>query len=596
MLPLPTHCRFKYLFLLSLTLLTLAANGLAATHPAITAEISREGLPLAAMSMGLLGGLALFLFGMDLMAEGLKSLAGDKLKILLARLTKNRLAGVFTGAAVTAIIQSSSVTTVLTVGFVTAGILSLTQAVGIIFGANIGTTLTAQVIAFKVTEYALLMIALGFAAQLLGRRPKIRHSGSLLLGLGLIFLGMQIMGDSMQPLRSYEPFMELLTAMRNPLLGIVVAAIFTALVQSSSATTGIVIVMAGQGLISLEAGIALVLGANVGTCVTAVLASIGKTVEARQTSVVHILFNSAGVLLWVAFVPILADLVLSISPEFTELEGKDRLAAETPRQIANAHTIFNVVNTFLFLPFAGGFAYLAQILIREPARPETTLLAEARKQLESSLVEVPSVALEQTQQQLVAMGKFARNYLHFYHQAFLKREAGKADQLVEKDDIIDQWDELVVNFLEEISHRPLNQKQAHLHSKLVNISNEIEHIGDVVERNLRPLLQQVSRETITFSEETQGELTEFKEQIDRLFQKALKSMESNQPLTSEELSKNHERLTQLEITFRERHSRRLEKEGLQEEGLTRNLIYVDYMSYLRRINTHLETLILEWIR
>lgn len=424
--------KFKYLATILLFPNLYALWVLAASPSASSLSSESGGLPIWAMLMGLMGGLALFLFGMDLMAEGLKSLAGEKLKQLLSRLTKTRVSGVFTGALVTAIIQSSSIPTVLKVRFVTAGILTLTQAVGIIFGANIGTTFTAQIIAFKVTEYALLMIALGFAAQLLGKRPRLRHGGSLVLGLGLIFLGMQIMGDAMQPLRNYPPFIELLTAMQNPLLGILAAALFTALVQSSSATTGIIIVMAGQGLITLEAGIALVLGANVGTCVTAVLASIGKTVEAKQAGVVHVLFNLAGVVLWIAFIPFLATLVISISPEMPNLADIERLAAETPRQIANAHSIFNIVNTLVLLPFSGIFAQLARTLIRDKPSPEKNLLVEAKKQLDSSLVEVPSVALDQVRQQLVSMGNFAAEFLEFYHEAFLRKDGKKAGQCVEK--------------------------------------------------------------------------------------------------------------------------------------------------------------------
>ena len=233
------------------------------------------------MIIGLLGGLALFLFGMEQMSSAIKAVAGDQMKNLLAKLTTNRLAGAATGAGVTAVIQSSSVTTVLVVGFITAEVMTLSQAVGVIFGSNVGTTITAQIVAFKVTKYALLMIAIGFAALFISKDEKVQHYGEILMGLGLVFFGMSVMSGAMKPLRSYEPFLNLMKNMGgNPILGILISAIFTALVQSSSATTGIVIVMASENLISLPAGIALIFGSNVGTCVTALLASLGKPIEA----------------------------------------------------------------------------------------------------------------------------------------------------------------------------------------------------------------------------------------------------------------------------------------------------------------------------
>ena len=221
---------------------------------------------------------------MDQMADALKAVAGERMKTILARLTANRFMGAITGAFVTAVIQSSSVTTVLVVGFITAGLMSMAQSIGIIMGANIGTTITAQIIAFKVTEAALLMIAVGFTLLFTSKQEQIRHYGSILMGLGLVFFGMSVMSDAMAPLRTYPPFLELMTRMDNPLIGILTAALFTALVQSSSATTGIIIVMASQGFISLQAGIALAMGANIGTCVTAMLASIGKPREAVRAA------------------------------------------------------------------------------------------------------------------------------------------------------------------------------------------------------------------------------------------------------------------------------------------------------------------------
>lgn len=227
--------------------------------------------------MHLFGGIALFLFGMEQMAGGLKSAAGNKMKDILARFTTHRVKAALTGCVTTAIIQSSSVTTVLVVGFVSAGLMTLTQSVGVIMGANVGTTFTAQIVAFKVGKAALLLVALGFAMLFVGKRDAVKQSGNIVMGLGLVFLGMDIMSDAMEPLRSYQPFIDVMARMENPVLGILVGAVFTAMVQSSSATTGIVIALASQGLLEFPAGIALIFGANIGTCFTAWLAALGKS-------------------------------------------------------------------------------------------------------------------------------------------------------------------------------------------------------------------------------------------------------------------------------------------------------------------------------
>lgn len=321
---------------------------------------SEEGIDWAVMGMGLFGGLALFLFGMEQMSDALKAVAGERMKDILAKLTTNRFMGAVTGAFVTAIIQSSSVTTVLVVGFITAGLMSLAQSIGVIMGANIGTTITAQIVAFKVTKAALLMIGIGFTMLFASKNERTKQYGGMLMGLGMIFFGMSVMSDAMSPLRSYQPFLDLMKTMENPFVGILVAAAFTGLVQSSSATTGIVIVMASQGFITLPTGIALAFGANIGTCVTALLASIGKPREAVRAALVHVLFNVAGVLVWLGFIDQLAAFVQSISPADPSLSGAERLAAEAPRQIANAHTIFNVANTLIFIWFTGQHARLVE--------------------------------------------------------------------------------------------------------------------------------------------------------------------------------------------------------------------------------------------
>ncbi len=286
-------------------------------------------LDLVGLTIGLCGGLALFLYGMHELSDGLQAAAGERMKALLGKVTSNRFVAALTGAIVTAVIQSSSVTTVLVVGFVSAGLMSLTQSVGVIMGANVGTTITAQLVAFQVTQLAWLMVAVGFALASLSRRDQFRHSGTMLLGLGLLFLGLDQMSSATSPLQTYPLFLQLLRTLNHPVSGILIGAVFTALVQSSSATTGVVVMLASQGFLSLEAGIALAIGANIGTCVTAVVAAIGKPVDAVRVAVVHVLFNVLGALLWVGFIDQLADLARQISPAAVELQGIQRAAAET---------------------------------------------------------------------------------------------------------------------------------------------------------------------------------------------------------------------------------------------------------------------------
>ena len=291
--------------------------------------------------MGLLGGLSLFLYGMAKMSEGMKKTAGDRMRSILAALTSNRVIGMTVGAFVTMIIQSSSATTVMLVSFVQAELMTYASAISIILGANIGTTITAQLVAFKLTDYALLMITIGFVMTMFSENDTIKHIGEAILGFGILFFGMKLMSDSMKPLRSFQPFIDIMRDLENPLTGILIGAIFTALIQSSSAFTGIVIVLAQQGLLTLEGGIPLIFGSNIGTCITAGLASIGTIRDAKRVAIAHVFFNIGGVLLFILFIPQLAEIVRWISP-VSELTGTQKLAMESPRQIANAHTIFNI--------------------------------------------------------------------------------------------------------------------------------------------------------------------------------------------------------------------------------------------------------------
>ena len=278
---------------------------------------------------GLFGGMGMFLYGMEMMSDGMKVTAGNSMRTILEKLTSNKYLAVFVGAFVTMVIQSSSATTVMLVSFVNSGLLAFSQALGVILGSNIGSTVTAQIVAFKVTDYALLLIAAGSLMSLFSKKDTVKNLGYVILGFGLLFYGMKVMSDTMKPLRSDPAFNSILTSFENPFLGILAGAIFTALVQSSSATTGIVITLASGGSITLEAGIPLIFGANIGTCITALLAGLNASRDAKRVAVAHVTFNFIGVLLFCFWIPTFADLISQTSQNI-------------PRQIANAHTIFNL--------------------------------------------------------------------------------------------------------------------------------------------------------------------------------------------------------------------------------------------------------------
>ncbi len=407
---------------------------------------------------GLIGGLALFLFGMDQLTNSMKMAAGSGMKNLLARMTSNRIKAAVSGAVVTAVVNSSSVTTVLVVGFVSAGLISLPQSIGVILGANVGSTITAQIVAFNVTHYSLLMIATGFFLPVFVRWEKARHYGLMILGLGLLFLGMSQMSGAARPLRSYPPFINLMAQMETPLLGIAVGALFTAVIQSSGATTGIIIVLASQGFVTLEAGIALAFGANIGTCVTALLASIGKPREAVQAAVVHISFNVIGVIIWLAWIDQLADFVRWISPSAPQLEGMARLRAECPRQIANAHTAFNIFNTLLFLGFTKPLARFVEHVIPPRRKKETS--RSQPKYLNETLLESPDIALYYVRLEMERLGRLVLPMMERIPTATLHGSQRELETIADMDDDIDDLHNTIITFLGKShgSHSRINSR------------------------------------------------------------------------------------------------------------------------------------------
>jgi phosphate:Na+ symporter len=533
------------------------------------------------LGMGLFGGLALFLFGMEQMSEGLKAAAGETLKDVLARLTKNRFAGALTGAFVTAVLNSSSVTTVLVVGFISAGFMTLSQSVGVIMGANIGSTFTAQIVAFNVTQYALIMVAGGFLMLFMGKAENTRHYGAMIMGLGLVFYGMGVMGDGMLPLRSYQPFLDLMVRMENPLLGILVGAVFTGLVQSSAATTGIAIVMASAGLISLPAGIALAFGANIGTCVTAVLASLGKPVEAVRAAMVHITFNVAGVLLWVMFIPQLADFVAAISPSAPGLSGKAQMAAEVPRQIANAHTVFNVANTLFFIGFTSIFARLAEKLV--PERITDASIIVKPEFLDEAALVAPSIALQQVRMELGRVGAIALGMLQDVAPAIMDRDLKRLEKIALRDDEIDILEVEILNYLAKLRRGSLTEQEGLEFQGLMIATDNLEGLADIIETDIISLARKLTNIKSRSGDETRRMLQELYISMTKSVELAVQAVRDNDQQAAASVLMMKDTLREQSDQLLERKALRLVADDPDYLALVR--LEMSFIDQIRRIYT-----------
>lgn len=533
------------------------------------------------LGMGLFGGLAMFLFGMEQMSDGLKAAAGDTLKDVLSRLTKNRFMGAMTGAFVTAVLNSSSVTTVLVVGFISAGFMTLTQSVGVIMGANIGSTFTAQIVAFNVTQYALILVGTGFLMLFTGKAEKTRHYGSMVMGLGLVFYGMGVMGDAMLPLRSYQPFLDLMVRMENPLLGILVGAVFTGLVQSSAATTGIAIVMASAGLITLPAGIALAFGSNIGTCVTAMLASLGKPVEAVRAAVVHVLFNIAGVLLWFMFIPQLADFIVSISPSSPELSGKARMAADVPRQIANAHTVFNVANTLLFISFTTYFARLAEKLVVE--KPVKKKIIIEPRYLQEDVIEVPSMALEQVRLELGHMGEIINDMFATLRSGINEKDKQKCDSVLKMDDKVDILHDAILEYLRDIRQQPLTDRQSDDFQALMSTTVNLENLADIINDELVAIGKNYIELGLEPSETTGLLVQDLADKVIYAVEQVIKAVREEDETAAEEVITLKGEVRRIADEFLVRQSERI---GVEDSGhLNLVRLEMEFLDKLRGIYT-----------
>ena len=553
-----------------------AGQGFAATA-------AEEGIEWWSMGMQLFGGLAIFLFGMEQMAEALKKVAGNRMKTILGTLTTNRLMGMITGTIVTAVIQSSSVTTVMLVGFVTAGLMSLSQAIGVILGADIGTTITAQIVAFKVTKYALMLVGIGFVMIFLGKKDTTKHYGVLVMGLGMIFFGMGIMSTGMKPLRSYEPFINLMQQVSNPVIGILIATAFTGLVQSSSATMGVVIAMAMQGLITLEAGIALALGANIGTCATAGLAAIGKPREAVRVAVAHVTFKVVGVLMIVWFIPPFADLVRAISPVEESLTGFDKLAAETPRQVANAHTIFNIAIAFLFMPFAPVFARFCEWVV--PDRPMLEPLVMKPKYLDKELLSTPPLALDRARREVGRLGDLVDEMLDSALPAVVSGSEEDLQALAEQDSDIDILHGHVVEYLGQISVGELTTEESGEVMELLQVTNHLEQIGDIIETNLVTTGRRRLEEGVVVSEATREVIQRYFDEVSQAFTASVKSVRDQDNKVARTVKRmKKEMATLAEQTARYELGRLVADEPNRLQTFSREMEIIESLSRIYRMS------------
>ncbi len=515
------------------------------------------------------GGIALLLYGIRLAGEGLQKAAGGRLRAILTSLTKNRYIGIGVGAAITAILQSSSAATVMLVGFVSSGLMTLNQTIGVILGADIGTTVTVQLLAFRVYDVAILFIAIGIGLMSFAKRAVTREIGQGILGFAFIFFSIKIMSDSMIPLRESEYLKTLLLSIgESPLLGILLAALMTALVQSSAAVIGMALALSLQNLMTLDVAIPIILGANIGTCAAAILTSIGANLEARQVAAAHTLFKVIGVSL---FYPLIGPFKEVI--EYT--------AADIPRQIANAHTLFNVAIAVVFLPFANPFANLVRKIIPEREGEEKF----GPKYLDPHVLNTPSLALGQATREALRMSDIAQWMLKESIQVFKSNDRDLLYRIEQRDDELDLLDREIKLYLTRIAQSTLTPPESKKEFELIAFTSNMENIGDIIDKNLMELAKKKITSGVSFSEEGLREIVEFHQKVLENFDISISAFASRNKDLAKKILRHKARLGEVERDFRQAHINRLH-EGLQESVDT-SAIHLDVLSNLKRINSHI---------
>ncbi len=524
--------------------------------------MDQESLSLIPMLIGLTGGLALFLHGMTMMSNSLRAMAGSRLKEIMARLAGNRFSALLTGAIATAVVQSSSVTTVIAIGFVSAGILTLGQAIAVSMGGAVGSTLTAQIIAFDISYFALLLVALGFGLSMWKSHRIASLVGSMMLGLGVLFVGLAMMSDFMRPLRTYQPFVDLMASMSNPLYGILIGAVFTAIVQSSSATLGVIIALASQGLIPLQAGIALVFGANIGTTITALLATIGQPRSALHTAIGHVSFKVLIVVIWLPLIGVLERITRAVSPSADGLALAEQLAYEVPRQVANAHTIINVATVLLLLPFINVLAALIVRVVGEGPGPREP--AQVATALNPVLYEMPPLAMDAVRQEVVALGQRVREQLDLVTATILAGKDIEAGPLQSREQLIDRRHAEIVHYVQPMLQQELAADTGMAIVDLVEAADYLESLGDLVERELVPLYERQRAAAAATSPDSLARLAAFAAAVSAELQRALEAVQAADQAMARRILDAKPDLRRLERALRDADPR-AERSALERE-------------------------------
>ena len=533
------------------------------------------------MVFGLLGGLGLFLLGMNMMSQGMMKSAGDKMRSILGSLTRNRIIALGLGTFVTMVIQSSSATTVMLISFVNSGLMKFGQTLGIILGADIGTTITAQLIAFKLTDYSLLMIALGFAIHTFPKREKVRYVGEAIMGFGILFFGMFIMSESMYPLRTYEPFIDFIVHLEYPLAGILAGALFTALIQSSSAFIGIMIVLGAQGLLSLEASVPLLLGANIGTAVTALLASLNTNREAKKVALAHTLFKITGVLLIVWWIPDFIKLVRMISPTGEDINQMDAIAKELPRQIANAHTIFNVLITTVTLPFLNIFARLIEKVF--PDIPQKKNIPEIQYLKDDPNVP-PSLALSLAKQEVCRMANIVTEMVTSFIEPFVSKHKPDIKWMKEKEDEVDFLRDNITSYILKTATGSSKKERIHEAFEMLYTIKEFEQIADIVTSCYLGKAQKWFESDFEFSDEGKTELTVYHLQVLKQISRAVETFKEYNLEKARLMKEKHNKYRQVVINMQRNHYNRLA--DMMESSLRTSKTHLELMTLLATIYSH----------
>lgn len=528
-----------------------------------------------------IGGLGMFLYGMNAMADGLQKSAGSRLQQLLGVLTSNKLLGVLAGAAITAIIQSSSATTVMVVGFVNAGIINLTQAVSIIMGANIGTTVTSWIVSMsewgemlKPEFFAPLLVGVGAGITIFAKDSKKKQVGEILIGFGLLFIGLDFMSSSIKPYRDAPVFAQAFAVLgRNPILGILTGAAVTAIIQSSSASVGILQTLALNGVVNWQSAIFITLGQNIGTCVTALLSSVGAHKTAKRAAVIHLLFNCIGA----GIFGVLMCFLFLARPDLAS-------SSINSVEISVFHTVFNITNTIILFPFSALLVKLSYILVKEKQEHAGTsdMEEEMMRHLDSRILETPSLAIEHVENEVARMGQTALMNLKIAGQALLKNSQFETDEVMKNEETINHMQKMLTDYLVKINNLSLNEQQHLLVKNLFYTISDMERIGDHCQ-NLAELAADKIRNQIVFSEEAQNGLEEMLQSAAASVDHAVKARELHDMYEVRQVVQSEELVDNLEEDLRERHIERLSKNLCTTEN---GVIFLDALSNLERVSDH----------